>query len=587
MSERADEKQRRRARQRAEGRRAEGTPLAGQPLTRRRLLQAGLGASGLALFAACAPASPPREAPGPAPQAQGGGTAPAAQTGGQIVFSSGSEPLTMNPAFGTSSDTIYMQQFLFDGLTRPDDNLRPMPSLAESWDVGPGGMSYTFHLRRGVKFHDGREMTANDVKFTWELINHQANKAANYTFFARVKGAEAYRAGAAPEISGITAPDDYTVHVEMEAPYAPFLSISAFFPIMPKHVYSVVPPEELDKHPTARNPVGTGPFKFTEWRPADSFIMDVHRDYWGGRAKLDRLIVKHVPDPTTLPSLLRSGTVDLVGLYRGVAAVDYDSFAKDSNFRLKEMPGYSNWHVEFNLTNPVFQDIRVRRGLIHAVDREGIVKGFLLGHGQIADTPIHPSSWAYTPPKLRYEYNPDKAKALFREAGWTPGPDGILVKDGQRFSFELATFLPDYPELLQEQWRQVGVECRIKRSDFAGFWAPVYLARKHEAAGLHMILGIYTDPEYPLPSYFSSRLNRNGYRSPKVDELIQKATATLDQDERKKLYAEFLEQLVEDAPHMWIAMPNETWGMNTKVRLPDKRLGFLMITNAKDWERVG
>src|SRR5262249_46817123 len=194
---------------------------AGGRLRRRRLLRAGRGAGGLGGPAAGAPAGPPRESTGPAAATQGGGTTPA-QSGGQLVFTTGSEPLTLNPAFGTSSDTIYFQQFLFDGLTRPDDNLRPIPSLAESWDVGPGGLSYTFHLRRGAQFHDGRELTAGDVKFTWELINHPANKAANYTFFARVKGAEAHRAGTAPEISGITTPDDYTVRVEMEAPYAPF-----------------------------------------------------------------------------------------------------------------------------------------------------------------------------------------------------------------------------------------------------------------------------------------------------------------------------------------------------------------------------
>jgi peptide/nickel transport system substrate-binding protein len=554
-----------------------GPPLGSRPLTRRRLLQAGLGASGLALLAGCAPANPPREPTGPAAQAQGG----------QIVFTSGSEPLTLNPAFGTSSDTIYFQQFLFDGLTRPDDTLRPSPSLAESWDVGAGGLSYTFHLRRGVQFHDGKELTAADVKYTWELINHPANKAANYTFFSRVKGAEAHRAGSAPEISGITTPDDYTVHVEMEAPYAPFLAISAFFPIMPQHVYGQVAPEEMDKDPIARHPVGTGPFKFAEWRAGDSVHMEAHPNYWGGRPKLDRLIVKIVVDSSTLPSLLRSGTVDLIGLYRGVAAVDYDSFAHDSNYRVLEMPGLSNWYVEFNLANPLFQDARVREALIHATDRDGIVKGFLQGHGQVADTPIHPSSWAYTPPKTHYGFDPDRAKALLREAGWTPGPDGVLAKDGQRFSFELATFMPDYPELLQEQWRQIGVDVRIKRSDFAAFWAPIYLARKHEAVALHVILGIYSDPDYPLPTYFSSRLNRNAYKSAKVDELIQKATAVLDQDERKKLYADLIEQMAEDAPHMWVAMPNEIWGMNQKVRLPDKHLGFLMVTNAKDWEHVG
>jgi peptide/nickel transport system substrate-binding protein len=575
-------------RRRTERRRRQGrtSPSASGQWTRRELLRAGVTASGLALLAGCAPAAPNRDQAGPAAGTRSEGTAPG-RAGGQIILTSATEALTLNPALGTSSDTIYYSQPIFDGLTRPDDSLRPIPSLAESWEVAPDGLSYTFHLRPGVRFHDGHELTAADVKFTWELIAHPANKASNYTFFTRIKGAEAYRAGAAPEIQGVTTPDANTVRVEMDAPYAPFLSLSAFFPILPRHVYGAVPVEELDKHSSARQPVGTGPFKLAEWRTGDSLIFDANPAYWGGPPKIDRLIIKTVPDFSTLPSLLRTGAVDVVGIYRAVQAIDYEGFARDPGFRLREMPGYSNWYVEFNLANPLFQDVRVRRALIHAVDREGIVKNYSLGHGQVVDTPIHPNSWAYTPPPTRYEFNPARAKALLQEVGWQPGTDGILVKDGRRFSFELSTFMPDYPELLQEYWRQVGVETQIKRSDFAGFWGPTYLARKHEAAALHVIIGIYTDPEYPLPTYLSSKLNRNAYNSPKVDDLIPRATTTLDPEQRKRLYAELLEQLVEDAPHMWVAMPNEIWAMNNRVRLPDKQLSFLMLTNVKDWERVG
>ncbi len=571
---------------RAERRPRRAAPPASRRWTRRELLRAGVGVSGLALLAGCAPAAPPRDQSGPAAGTRAEGSSPG-RSGGQIVLTSATETLTLNPALGTSSDTIYYSQPIFDGLTRPDDSLRPIPSLAESWEVAPDGLGYTFHLRPGVRFHDGQELTADDVKFTWELIAHPANKASNYTFFSRIKGAEAYRTGAAPTIEGVTTPDARTVQVEMEAPYAPFLSLSAFFPILPRHVYGAVPVEELDKHASARQPVGTGPFKLAEWRTGDSLIFDANPAYWSGPPKIDRLIIKTVPDYTTLPSLLRTGAVDVVGIYRAVQAIDYDDFARDPNFRVHEMPGYSNWYVEFNLANPLFQDVRVRRALIHAIDREGIVKNYSLGHGQVVDTPIHPNSWAYTPPQTHYGFDVARAKALLQEAGWQPGPDGILVKDGRRFSFELSTFMPDYPELLQEAWRQVGVEARIKRSDFAGFWGPTYLAHKHEAAALHVIIGIYTDPDYPLPTYFTSKLNRNAYHSQKVDELIPKATATLDLEQRKRLYADLLEQLVEDAPHMWVAMPNEIWATSSRVRLPDKRLGFLMLTNVKDWERVG
>jgi peptide/nickel transport system substrate-binding protein len=238
-------------------------------LTRRAFLTSALGASGLMLLAACAPSAQPAATTAPSAPKTAPDAKPAEKSaGGQIVISSQSEPLTLNPAFTAVSTTIYYSQLLFDGLTRPDDNLRPVPSLAESWQVSPDSLNYTFKLRKGVKFHDGRELTSADVKFTWEAICHPVNKtgAQLYGFFSRIKGAEAYHGGTAPEIAGIKTPDDSTVTVEMQSVYAPFLSISAFQPILPKHVYGAVPIEELEKHSTARAPVGTGPFKFVEWR---------------------------------------------------------------------------------------------------------------------------------------------------------------------------------------------------------------------------------------------------------------------------------------------------------------------------------
>jgi ABC-type transport system substrate-binding protein len=126
----------------------------------------------------------------------------------------------------------------------------------------------------------------------------------------------------------------------------------------------------------------------------------------------------------------------------------------------------------------------------------------------------------------------------------------------------------------------------VNGMDFAAMWGPIYLAKKHEAVAIHVIYGIYTDPEYPLGGYFHSRLNRNSYKNPKVDSLIEQATAVLDQTDRKRLYADFVEQIVQDAPHFWVGSPDELWVHSAKVRLPDKKLGFLMITNLEDWERL-
>lgn len=570
-------------------------------LTRRAFVKLALGAAAPLLLAACTPAAPPAPTSAPAAQTPSGQSAtqqPATQPttaastetrqGGQLILAAPNGPLTLNPAFSAVSDTILFSQFVFDGLTRPDDSLRPVASLAESWKISDDGLNYEFKLREGVKFHDGQEFTSADVKYTWETICHPANKtgAQLYGFFARVKGAPEYREGKASEIVGITTPDDYTVKVELTSIFAPFLSISAFQPILPKHVYGAVPTDQLEKHDLARNPIGTGPFKMTEWKTDEHMVLSAHPDYWGGRPKLDTLIVKFLPDQSVWPSNLRAGSVDVIGLYRGLAPLEYESFSNDSAYHVVGMAGQTNWYVEFNLTNPLFQDAQVRRALIHAIDREGVVNHLLLGHGRVVDTAIHPNSWAYAEPETSHDFNPDVAKQLLAEAGWTPGSDGILTKDGQRFSFEIATFMLDYPEILQEQWRQIGVEARINRMEFAAMWGPIYLAKKHEVAALHQPMGIYTDPAYPLGGYYSSKLNRNHYNNPKVDQLIDEATATLDEADRKQKYVEFLEILAQDAPHMWVAMPDEIWAYTTQVKLPEKKLGLLMLTNVKDWERV-
>lgn len=550
--------------------------------SRRRVLQGALATSVLPLVAANG------SAVGAAPAS----ARPAAQDGGgQIVFANTTEPTTLNPAFSPISTVIYFSQFLFDGLTRPDDNLRPAPSLAESWEVGDDGLSYTFHLRPGVTFHDGSELTSEDVKFTWELIANPANAAGAqiYGFFSRIRGAAAYRAGEAEEIVGITVPDPLTVQVEMEEVYAPFLSISAFQPILSKSVYSVVPMAELEGHETARNPVGTGPFKLAEWRSNEHLALDAHTEYWGGRPKADRILVQTIPEYATMISNLRAGSVDVIGMHTGLNPIDFASFADDPSFSVHEFSGAWNWYVELNLANPLFQDEQVRRAMVHAIDREGIARSLLLGHGQVVDSPISPTSWAYAEPDTHYDYDPTRASALLQEAGWEPGADGILVKDGQPFQFTaltFTTFMESYPVIMQEQWRQVGIDATLEPGEFAAIWGPRYLTGEFDVFAIHQPYGIYTDPTYSLGGYFSSALNRNSYESEEVDRLIEAATATVDEAERAGLYAELQEVLVQDAAHFYVVSPNEIWATSSQVQLPPKDLGFLMYTNAKDWERL-
>jgi peptide/nickel transport system substrate-binding protein len=551
-----------------------------------------------------APAAPKPTAPAAAPQptavaaqptaaqAPAAAPTPAQASGGQIVLSQADDPVTLNPAISALATTVYHSQFVFDGLTRPDKKLRPSPSLAESWEVSPDGLSYTFKLRKGVKFQDGSPFTAQDVKFTWELIAHPDNKAGAQIagYFGNIEGAAAYRAGSASSISGITTPDENTVQVKLSTPYGPFLAVSAFQPILPRSVYGSIKPEDLGKDKTARSPVGTGPFKLTDWRANDQMVYTANADYWGGKPRVDRLILKTVADSSTLPALLRSGAVDVVGMTTSLPSLEFQSFSDDKTFTVREMAGGWNRYVEFNLVNPLFQDVKVRQALNYAVDRKAIVDGLYLGHARIVNGPIHPESWAYSEPKTQYGYDPEKARSLLAEAGWTPGADGILTKDGQPFSFTLLTypeFAKDYPLALQDNWRKVGVDAKLQPMEFAAIFAPLYLTGKFDAFAFQMPIGTYSDPSYPLNGYFGSALNRNKYNNPKVDALIKEAADTADEGQRKALYADMIEQLAEDAPHMWPVMPNDIWISTNKVKLPEADLAFLLFVNIKDWARQG
>jgi peptide/nickel transport system substrate-binding protein len=224
------------------------------------------------------------------------------------------------------------------------------------------------------------------------------------------------------------------------------------------------------------------------------------------------------------------------------------------------------------------------------VDRKTIVDGLYLCHARIVNAPIHPSSWAYTEPKTQYNYDPEKAKSLLKEAGWSPGADGILTKDGQKFTFNLLTypeFAKDYPLAMQDNWKKVGVDATLQPMDFAAIFAPLYLSGKFEAFAFQMPIGTYPDPSYPLAGYFGSALNRNKYNNPKVDALIKQAADTADETRRKQSYADLIEQLAQDAPHIWPVMPNDIWVSTAKVKLPEADLAFLLFVNVKDWARPG
>lgn len=547
----------------------------GHRLSRRRFLGATAGFAGALALSGCLPG---RDA---APGVRNG-----PRTGGQAVITI-IHPNTLNPAISPVSTDLYNTPFFFNGLTRPGDDYTPLPDLAESWTVSEDNKRFVFSLREGVRFHDGEPFTADDVKFSWELYTHPENAPGRQlgNFFSRIVGAREYMAGDAPEIAGIKILDPYTVDVTLTDVYAPFLTIAAGQMIVPKHVWQDVPVSDLGAHPAARRPVGTGPFILESWAANDSIAMRAYEEYHFGRPYLDRIISLANADAADSFSLLMAGEIDVTGLYRGVPLDSYDELAADGRFEARPLPGLANMYAEFNLRVPHFQDLRVRKALSYALDRGAISDSLWRGRASHVNGPIHPAFWASKPDTTMFDNDPSRAAELFAEAGYRQGTDGILEKDGQKLGFTMQSIMFNYDVIVQDQWRRAGVDVEVERMDFPSFWGPLYLAGRTEVAALNLPFGLYLDPDFPLTGYFHSSLNRNEYHNPRVDSVIEEATATLDREERKHLYFELQELLAQDVPHLWLGVPDEVWGIAKGLVVPQKPVGYLTIRSARDWYR--
>jgi peptide/nickel transport system substrate-binding protein len=513
---------------------------------------------------------------------------PGARRGGTAVFFGSQEGAHLFPSFSSFSTVIVPTAPFFNGLTKPGPNLEPVPDLAESWTVSPDGKGYTFKLRQGVKWHDGQPFSAGDVKFTWEVIAHPDNKTSGqlFTFFDRIEGAADFRAGKAPEIAGVRVVDDATVEVRLSEPSAIFLTIGSNQYIVPRHVLKDVPVGEMLKHPYARAPIGTGPFAFEGWKAGDSIVGKAFDDHFAGRPHLDRVVFRILPgaDQNTLISGLKSNELHAVSGNTGISLDTYDLLQGDPTVRTILKPGQNNQYIEFNLKKPLFEDVRVRKALSYALDRKAIAEAVWKGRAEIYNSVFASGEWWPTKKDTTlFDNDPAQARRLLDEAGWTLGADGIREKGGQKFRFTMYSIFNDWPLVVQQQWRQIGIDMQHEFIDFATMNAQYYSTKTFDAVGLQIINTLYTDPHYPLPGYFASKLNRNGYNNPQSDELLDKAAAASTQDERRRYYYEWQEVVARDVPHLWIGTPGQAYAYSADLVTPDRTNGYFDWRDVKEW----
>ncbi|MDM5191739.1 ABC transporter substrate-binding protein [Bacillus hominis] len=458
---------------------------------------------------------------------------------------------------------------IFASLVSTDKQGKPIPELAEKWDVSSDQLTYTFHLRKDLKFSDGSPLTADDVAFTLTLLHDKAYEGEVDISQYAVKGGKEYKEGKATSIEGIQVVDKQTIKVMTEK-----VNSQAIF-VLGGTVLSKAYYGKDYKQNTSLDylkdlygkPLAAGPYKFDKYIPGQEVRFVANENYYAGKPKIPNFIYKITSGDTKL-QLFQTGEVDYTGLGTGDEILEQAKALEFANIQIETAASFS--YIYMNNNKPYLKDKKVRQALIYGLDRKKYVDTALKGYGTVANVPIHPTSWAYTEEGVnKYEYDKEKAKKLLDEAGWKVGSDGIREKDGQKL--KLSYFGPSSAKdsdllipIAKENYKEIGVEFNPEFMDFNTMLSKV---NKGDYDLASVSTPITSDPSETAGEYLSGVNEKSlGYKNAKVDELIQKGIETVDIEKRKPIYKELYKELSDDPPVILLNYRRTITGYNGNIK---------------------
>lgn len=492
----------------------------------------------------------------PGPSADAGGPA----YGDTLVEASIGDISGLIPNITSDSSSHEIGSLIYSNLVRTNKDLEVEGELADRWDVSRDELTITFHLRKGVKWHDGEEVTTEDVDFTYRYMIDPKTPTAYAESFRQVRRAEVV--------------DRYTYRVTYDKPYAPGL-LSWGIWILPRHILEPAWKAGVDLRTTQQNrrPIGSGAYRFVEWKTGEKVVLESNHDYFEGRPYINRVVYRIIPDPSTIFLELKGKNIDMAGLtpIQFRRQTEYPAFQKA--FHRYQYLANAYAYLGFNLRDPRFHDRRVRQAIAHAIDKQEIIDGVLLGLGRPAVGPYKPGTWWYKADVKTFPFDPERAKALLAEVGWKPGSDGILEKDGKPFSFTIRTnqgnlVRQQTAEIIQRRLKAIGIDVKIHVVEWAAFINTFIRKRDFEAIILGWGLG--NDPDqyeiWHSSKTGSEELNHISYKNPKVDELLEAGRRTFDQTKRKAIYGKLQEILAEDQPVVFLYVPDALPVVSSRVQ---------------------
>ncbi len=463
---------------------------------------------------------------------------------GYLYLRLNNNPTTLDPALITDVQGGGIAAKIFNGLVRLDDNLDIVPDIAHSWTLAPDQKTYTFRLRNGATFSNGRTVTAGDVKYSFERVLLPRTKAPLTWVLDKIEGASDVISGKKTNVPGIVVQDDHTLVIRLERPFGPFLSLLAMTTAY------VVPREEVQRLGAdfGMHPTGSGPYTVTGWEHGRQLILTAREDYFEGRPKLKGIFYRVIPEDLTAVLEFETGRLDVLL----IPSSEYRRYSTDPAWRglVHGKPGLNSYYLGLNCTRPPFNDIRVRQAVNYAIDRRRILNTVFEKRGILADGPIPPGLWKTSILPLNakgYDYDPEKARALIQDAGVAGSRARIFITPDPE--------VLDIVEVIQGYLKDAGLRAEITQLDWSALKHAVN-AGEPEAFWLSWWAD-YPDPEnFLFPLFHSASVGSGGNRTrcldPELDRIISLAQRTMNEKQRYLLYEQAEKRIIHDAP--WVFM---------------------------------
>jgi peptide/nickel transport system substrate-binding protein len=464
--------------------------------------------------------------------------------GDWLIAHLSAEPGTLNPITATDAYASNINDYIYESLLKRDEqSLELVPVLAESWEIADDHLTYTFHLKKNIRWQDGAPFTTKDILFSYERIQDPKVDAAHLRNYYR-------------DIEKLEVLDDYTVRYHYRIPYFRALEFCGGIPIVPAHLFKES--DDFNQNPIGRQPVGTGPYRLIKWDTGEQIVLERNENYWGAKPHLLRIVFKIITDATVALEVLKQGGLDYMGLrpIQWAKQTESKRFQKQFNKFKYYLPNYS--YIGWNLHQPLFQDRRVRLAMTMLLNREPILQKILFGLGTIVTGPFYVNSPDYDHSIKPYPYDPKAAVELLHVAGWDDHDgDGILDRDGLRFEFEFlisagSKFAEQLATLFQENLKRVGIKMDIRKLEWAVFIQKIQ-AHEFAACTLGWSLGWDSDPYQVWHSSQAAKgSNFVGFENAQADRLIEEARREFDPEKRHKLFHRLHQIIHEEQPYTFL-----------------------------------